>query len=62
MSLALIQRCRVKKITDPTFRYRPSYATDLRKTFSRLRRTRKTDAGDQPKDATVHVLRRPSTR
>ena len=26
-----------KSILDPTFRYRPSHATDLRKTFERAR-------------------------
>ena len=28
----------VKWIFDPSFRYTPSYATDLRKTFERVRR------------------------
>jgi hypothetical protein len=28
----------VKWIWDPSFRYTPSYATDLRKTFERIRR------------------------
>jgi hypothetical protein len=28
----------VKWIFDPSFRYTPSYATDLRKTFERIRR------------------------
>ena len=32
------QPLRVKWIFDPTFRYTPSYATDLRKTFERIRR------------------------
>lgn len=27
----------VKSILDPTFRYRPSHATDIRKTFERVR-------------------------
>ncbi len=27
-----------KSILDPTFRYRPSHATDLRETFERVRR------------------------
>ena len=28
----------MKSILDPTFRYRPSHATDLRETFERVRR------------------------
>ena len=28
----------MKSITDPSFRYRPSFATDLRKTFARVKR------------------------
>lgn len=28
----------MKNILDPSFRYSPSYATDLRRTFARLRR------------------------
>lgn len=27
----------MKSILDPTFRYRPSYATDIRETFERVR-------------------------
>jgi hypothetical protein len=27
----------MKSILDPTFRYRPSHATDVRKTFERVR-------------------------
>ena len=27
----------VKSILDPAFRYRPSHATDIRKTFERIR-------------------------
>jgi hypothetical protein len=30
------------RITDPEFRYTPSYATDIRKTFARVRRERLT--------------------
>ena len=29
---------RITWISDPSFRYTPSYATDLRKTFERIRR------------------------
>ena len=28
---------RMKSLLDPTFRYRPSHATDIRKTFERVR-------------------------
>ncbi len=31
----------MKRITDPSFKYRPSYETDLSKTFARLRREQK---------------------
>lgn len=31
----------VKSILDPSFRYTPSSATDLRKTFARIRRERR---------------------
>jgi len=31
----------MKSIFDPTFRYTPSYSTDLRKTFARLRLERR---------------------
>jgi hypothetical protein len=30
----------MKRILDPSFRYRPNFATDLRKTFERVRRER----------------------
>lgn len=30
----------VKSILDPSFRYMPSHATDVRKTFERIRRER----------------------
>ena len=32
----------MKRILDPSFRYRPSYATDLRRTFAALRREKVT--------------------
>ena len=35
---AYLQVLRVKWIFDPAFHYTPSYATDLRKTFERIRR------------------------
>ena len=34
----------MKRILDPSFRYRPSFATDLRKTFDRVRRERQARA------------------
>jgi tRNA(Ile)-lysidine synthase TilS/MesJ len=33
----------VKRILDPEFRYEPSYATDVRRTFERIRREREQD-------------------
>jgi hypothetical protein len=38
----------MKRILDPSFKYRPSYATDIRKTFARLRQQRASGA-DKPK-------------
>lgn len=32
----------MRSITDPTFRYTPSYMTDIRQTFARVRRERRT--------------------
>ena len=37
----------MKPITDPSFRYQPSFATDLRKTFARVRREQRTEAKDR---------------
>ena len=34
---ALDHDCTMKSLLDPTFRYRPSHATDVRKTFERVR-------------------------
>jgi hypothetical protein len=36
----------MKRIFDPSFRYRPSFATDLRRTFERVRRERQARARD----------------
>ena len=36
----------MKRILDPSFRYRPSFATDLRKTFERVRRELQAGARD----------------
>ena len=33
----------MKHILDPAFRYRPSFATDVRETFARARRERQLD-------------------
>lgn len=33
----------MKPITDPSFRYQPSFATDLRKTFARVKREQRTE-------------------
>jgi hypothetical protein len=35
---------RLKHILDPSFRYTPSFATDLRKTFKRIRRQQQAQA------------------
>ena len=34
----------MKRILDPEFRYRPSFATDVRETFERIRRERQQSA------------------
>ena len=44
----------MKSILDPSFRYVPSHATDVRKTFERLSRERETPAG-QPADTVVQI-------
>jgi hypothetical protein len=47
----------MKSIFDPTFRYTPSYNTDLRKTFARLRHERRRSEQQRPAaSATVTVL------
>ena len=48
----------MKRILDPSFRYKPSFATDLRKTFARLRRERHGDARKKAvKEASAQILR-----
>jgi hypothetical protein len=50
----------MKRIFDPSFRYTPSYSTDLRKVFDRIRRELKThDRGPAPSEkvAGENVLR-----
>ena len=42
----------MKSILDPSFRYTPSFNTDLQKTFARIRRDRQQDA-DKLVPATV---------
>ena len=44
----------MKSILDPTFRYTPSSATDLRKTFARVRR----EMQKKPADTVVRQFRR----
>jgi len=41
----------VKSILDPSFRYTPSFETDLRKTFARIRRDRRGDPVRAPPPA-----------
>jgi hypothetical protein len=50
----------MKRILDPAFRYTPSYDTDLRKTFERIRRERtirNDDTVPSPEQAGEKVLR-----
>ena len=50
----------MKPITDPTFRYQPSYATDLRKTFARLKREQRAATIDRRgADVPIRSVRRP---
>ena len=46
----------MKSILDPSFRYVPSHATDLRKTFERIRRESETVAR-RPLDTVVQITR-----
>jgi hypothetical protein len=46
----------MKNILDPSFRYIPSHATDIRKTFERIQRER--EAAHRPEGQTVlHMTR-----
>jgi hypothetical protein len=48
----------MKRILDPTFRYRQSFDTDIRKTFAAVRRrARETDERPTPAQEKVTVLR-----
>jgi hypothetical protein len=48
----------MKSILDRTFRYRPSYATDVRETWERVRREMEAAA----KNKVIHVNRSKKTR
>jgi hypothetical protein len=45
----------MKSLLDPTFRYRPSHATDIRKTFERVRE--ELARADQQRAAPLNVAR-----
>ena len=45
----------MKSLLDPTFRYRPSHATDIRKTFERVRE--ELARADQQRAAPLNVSR-----
>jgi hypothetical protein len=46
----------MKHILDSSFRYRPSFDTDVRKTFEKVRRQQQTQTRDQSKsDSEVRV-------
>jgi hypothetical protein len=46
----------MKRILDPSFRYKPSFATDLRRTFARIRSGRaRTREGMESPTATNNV-------
>ena len=46
----------MKSILDPSFRYVPSHATDVKKTFERIRREQQT-AARRPGDTVVQIKR-----
>jgi len=45
----------MKSILDPSFRYNPSFDTDLKRTFARIRRDRQNDV-EQAAQATTKTL------
>lgn len=49
----------MKRILDPAFRYRPSFDTDVRRTFERIRREQSASANGAKDglDAVVGILR-----
>jgi len=51
----------MKSILDPAFRYVPSHATDIRKTFERIRRDQQA-TGRRPADTVVQLQRPPALR
>lgn len=55
-SLARSWAC-MKSILDRSFRYRPSFATDVRKTFARIRREKEVAA--QRKVVPINRLKKP---
>jgi hypothetical protein len=50
----------MKSILDRTFRYTPSFDTDLKKTFARIRRDRKVEA-QKPETAAEPMLAKVSS-
>jgi len=48
----------VKRLTDPTFRYVPAAATDIRKTFQRIRRQQQANA----KEAAAKTVQLPARK
>ena len=52
---------KMKRILDATFRYRPSFETDIRKTFQRVRREQREARREEreSREANVRVLRVP---
>jgi len=45
----------MKSILDPSFRYTPSFSTDLKKTFAKVRRSRRKDS-ERTTSASVKIL------
>jgi hypothetical protein len=45
----------MKHILDSDFRYRPSFDTDVRKTFDKIRRQQQVRDRDEPKTAAVET-------
>ena len=48
-------RCPMTSIHDPSFRYPPSFSTDLKKTFAKVRRARRTDS-ERTASASVNIV------
>jgi len=49
----------MKRILDPQFEYRPSYATNIRDTFERVRREQQANdrKAERPVQAEVHAIK-----